>query len=283
MNHRSALKHSTDIGLTIFVVMIVGVVLWTTDEVLGWNLLPDRLDKYAQLIVIVLSMLACIFVVISVMCSMAVLAEAAAGKSAIPEPKRSRSFKHLLAATLVVSFLCLFVLHRVDTYREHQRKQRQTEEKLARHADIRVNLERQLQSVLDRSEAELQRLLSANRDGSHDAELARFLASLESSLPHHPAVQVMVRGETPYLYGVFSAHTTEDSNGNSVLSLIRRQFLDLPTEWERTTTRALFDGAEVTLTGDRPGEVLNNRRPLIWRQIRRDGEVIAVLVVRGSV
>jgi len=85
MNHHRALRASTDTGLTIFLIMIVGVVLWTTDEMLGWNLLPDWIDKYAQLLVIIFSILAAFAVVISVMCSFAVMAESRRSRaSALP-------------------------------------------------------------------------------------------------------------------------------------------------------------------------------------------------------
>ncbi len=53
MNYRRALRASTDTGLAVFALMIVGVVLWTTDEVLNWNILPDWIDAYARVLVIV--------------------------------------------------------------------------------------------------------------------------------------------------------------------------------------------------------------------------------------
>jgi hypothetical protein len=85
MNHRRALRASTDTSLVFFAVMTAGMVLWTTDEVLQWDLFPDWIGRYAQLIVIVLAILAVSAVVTSVICSLAVLAESAAQRSGLPD------------------------------------------------------------------------------------------------------------------------------------------------------------------------------------------------------
>lgn len=121
MNHRRALRASTDTGLMIFLIMIIGVVLWTTDEMLGWNLLPDWIDKYAELLVIILSILAAFSVVISVMCSFAVMAESAAEKAGITAPTPSRRTRLIIAIGILVAFGSMLGLHQVDQYRASKR------------------------------------------------------------------------------------------------------------------------------------------------------------------
>jgi hypothetical protein len=284
MNHRRALRASTDTGLTIFVIMIVGVVLWTTDEVLGWNILPDWIDKYAQLLVMILSILAAFAVVISIMCSFAVLAESAAEKSGIADPARSRRARGLIACGILLAFGIMFALHKVDQYRAGRRQEAERRRDRARYDEVQAGLRGRMPDVVALFSAEVKGFLAEDPSPKGDEVVARLLNAIQVSTPFDPSVSVLVTAETPYTHCVITALPEWDRQAQPVAGRhLRRQYLTgFPSGWEQEAVRAGFEGKAMDVPRDRSGVFVNTHLPSSWGTLAEDGRVIGIVMLRGA-
>ncbi len=284
MNHRRALRAATDAGLTIFLIMIVGVILWTSDEVLNWNILPDWVDKYAQLLLIILSILAGFAVVISVMCSIAVLAESAAEKAGLSSPPPSRRARRLITLGILLFLVSMFCLHKIDQHRASKRQQQEQERVLARYSEIQRDLQGRMKGIAALFSAETRQSLLRNVPDAGDESLARLLNAVRLSTPFDPEVDLMVRANAPYRYCTITAVSEKRNYPQEGSRLfLERQFLtDFPSAWERDTIEALFDGRALTVSKDKPGVFINTQKPSTWDFLTHDNKVIAIVMLRGS-
>ncbi|WP_309720493.1 hypothetical protein [Armatimonas sp.] len=273
MNHRRALKYTTDFGLGIFLFTILGVILWTTDEVLGWNILPDWLDHYAQLLVMVLAILAAFSVVISIMCSLAVMAGAAAMRAGDGELPSVRRPLQIVAGILAGTLLLMYGLHRLDVYRKEQIKRSEQVATVVKRQKISSELRERLREVAGEQGSKLRSLLE-KRD---EAQMLQLLRALESSLPHAPGVQILFRAEVPYRYTTLRL---KNAGGRQVLQ--RESFMDLPEAWERQVVSDLLAGKSIQLADAMSGKFLNSTRPVAWEAILGANEIIALVSVNAD-
>jgi hypothetical protein len=284
MNHRRALRASTNTGLTIFLITIVGVVLWTTDEVLGWNILPDWIDKYAQVLVIVVSILAGFSVVISLMCSFALMAEAAAEKASISSPAPSPGARRLIALGILLAFATMFGLHKIDQYRANQRRKAEEQRNLARYNETQQQLQTRMPDLVALFTPELRQHLVANGSETGDEALARLLNAIHLSTPYEPEVSIVIRAQAPYRYCAMTARPEPRHNApEPTWRFLRRQFFtDLPSQWEREAIATLFRDRSLAIPKDRQGLVIDTRRASVWDTVKHEGEVVALLVLKAT-
>jgi hypothetical protein len=272
MNHRHALKISTDAGLGIVLFMIAGVVLWTADELLGWDLLPEWIDKFAQLLVIIFALLAGFAVVVSVMCSFAVIAESAAERMDARAPASNRRFWRALAAAALVTAAAMFGLHKFDQFRTTARTEERSSELRARMPD-----------ALARFPAAVKESLASEPSEEGDEAIARLLNALELSMPHQPEASVVVPAEAPYTHCVITAlpDRRRDDPSDPWQYLHRRYLAGFPSEWERDAVQAGFSGQAMDVTRNLRGVVLDTRIPASWGPLEEEDRVVALLVMRG--
>jgi len=53
INYLLVSRLTTNLTLLIFMLFAAGFILWTSDEFLNWDILPDWIDNYAQLIIVI--------------------------------------------------------------------------------------------------------------------------------------------------------------------------------------------------------------------------------------
>ena len=273
MNHRRALKASTDTGLGIFLIMIVGVVLWTTDEMLGWNILPDWIDKFAQLLVILFAMLAGFAVVISIMCSFAVIAESAAKKEGIMEAPKSRRIRIIIPVGVALMFGTMFTLHKVDQFRAHQRAE-----------DRSQRIQERMPKNLSLFTPERMQMLSPAPTAQGDEEIARLLNALELSNPFNPQAGVIIPAATPYAYCIITAldRPRREQPTDDWIYLDRRYLTDFPSDWERAAIQAGFNGEEIKISDQNQGVFFNTHFPTGIGVLKGADRVVGILALKGS-
>ena len=284
MNHRRALRASTDTGLIIFLIMIVGVVLWTTDEVLDWNILPDWIDKYAQLLVIILSILAAFAVVISIMCSFAVIAESAAGNAGITAPTRSRSARVLIILGILLAFGIMFGLHKVDQYRSARRTEVEQQKMRARYDEVQSELHIRIPAILALFSTEAKQSLIDDPSPKGDEAVARLLDAIHLSTPFDPSVSVLVAAEVPYTHCVISALPERQSQTQTGdWNHLRRQYLTgFPSNWEPAAVQGGFEGKKMEVPRESSGVFINTRLPSSWGTLTNDGKAIGIVMLQGT-
>lgn len=284
MNHHRALRASTDTGLTIFLIMIVGVVLWTTDEMLDWNLLPDWIDKYAQLLVIIFSILAAFAVVISIMCSFAVMAESTAEKSGIGAPAFSRRAKLIIAAGILVAFGIMFGLHKVDQYRAGSRAEAEKQRISARYDEVRTGLQNLIPATIALFSPEAKQFLTGKPSPDGDEAIARLLTAIQVSTPFDPAVSIMVAAQSPYTHRVITAlpERQRQTQTGDWKHLSRKYLTGFPSDWERNAIQAGFTGKEMSVPRGKSGVFINTHLPSSWGTLSHGDRVAGIVMLQGS-
>ncbi|MGI8603544.1 MAG: hypothetical protein ACR2OZ_11175 [Verrucomicrobiales bacterium] len=284
MNYRRALRASTNTGLAIFLFTIVGVVLWTTDEVLNWNILPDWIDKYAQVLVIVLAILAAFSVVISVMCSFAVLAESAAEKAGMAAPASSRRTRGLIVLSMAIAFGIMFGLHKVDQFRSRKNQEAEEQKKTSRYAEVEKELQSRIPNVIALFSPGLRQHLAGTGTAEGDALLARLFDAIHSSTPFAPEVTVLVPADAPYRFCMIKTadEPREAKAENQGKPLDRRFLTDLPTKWEIDAIQAMFRLEAAPLPKESHGVFIDTRKPSAWGAVVHDDKAVAVVMLRGE-
>lgn len=272
MNHRRALHISTNLGLLIFALTIIGVVLWTADEGLGWDLLPPWIDTYARLLVMVMGILAGFSVVISAMCSLAVIAESAAEKAGLAAPPPPRLLKRILLFGAPATLAVMFSLHSLDQYRAARRAD-------AMKAAFRERLP-DIEALFTPERADALRCQSST---TTDQALGQLMLAIRESTAHKPDLMLLVPAEAPYTHCVITAHhhPYRRGPGQPDEHLGRRFLTGFPTAWEAEAVRAGFAGQRVEVPDGQAGVFLDTTMPVQWAPLPgRDG-VAALLLVHG--
>lgn len=284
MNHRRALRASTNFGLSVFVVMICGVVLWTTDEVLEWNLLPDWIDQYAELLVMILSILAGFSVVISVMCSLAVMAESAAERAGITAPRPSHRARLLIVLGVFAAFGVMFGLHKVDEFRAARLAAIEEQEERERYDAVQAALREAIPETAKLFSMGVAEQLASPRDHRHDASTARLLRAIEVSTEHDPGVAVLVAADPPYTHCIIRLQTDRERKEGVYESghLAREYLTGFPQDWEREAVSAALAGEPPELPSGRRGVFIDTRAPSAWGPLRNEiGQVVGIVMLRG--
>jgi hypothetical protein len=285
VNYRRALRISTDFGLYVFLAGICGVLLWTVDEVLEWNLLPDWIDKYAQVLVMVLAILAGFSVVISLMCSFAMIAEAAAEKAGLKAPPPSGKARRIIIGSMLAALLVMFGLSQLNDFRA-ARAERQ--EKLKRKAQSIEGTKKLAGRIDEAISLFTPKYFSYLKDASSSeasTELEQLMRAIRRSFPLEPEVHLLVQANSPYKFYLLS-DTQEgevDYNYNPPRRVFKRQFLTtFPKEWELRAVERLFAGETVTLPADTKGLFLNTDGATAWGVIREQNQVLGILLLKGT-
>ena len=116
--HRYVLRLTADAALLLFLVFAGGAGLWVVDEYLGWNLLPDLIDKYAEVIVMLFGVMTGLCIAASVLCSIVLMAEAAAERAGIAAYRTTPRAWRTLGVGFVLGLVVLGVFYKIDLYRK---------------------------------------------------------------------------------------------------------------------------------------------------------------------
>ncbi len=118
-----------------------------------------------------------------------------------------------------------------------------------------------------------------------EASISEMLAAIHASTPMNPEVKLMIKTAEPYRYEIVTSrsgsYVKQPSGLYSYLS--RNRLVDLPSEWERDTVAAIFEGAELTVPHGRRGAFIDTREPCAWGLVRHEGKVAGIVLLRASV
>ena len=283
MNNRKALRLATNAALWLFLVMTIGVVLWTADEMLDWNILPDWIDAFAQLLVIIMSILSGFAVIISIMCSFAVIAESSIERTSNPNDPPSRRTRVLVTACVLLALAVGVTLHKVDQHREAKRVVLQREEHRQRFLKDQGILQSRIPSILAAFTPDLRSQLKSLDSEQSEANLARLLNAIQRSTPLAPDITIIRKAEKPYRYQIISPlGRPTRSPDNAVTYLKYEDLIDLPSVWEHDTVAALFEGQQLTVPSGRSGAFIDTRKPSAWGLIQVDQSAVGIIMLRSQ-
>jgi hypothetical protein len=286
MDHRKALKFSTDRALGLLVLACIGILLWVVDEVLLWDILPDWLEACAVAAVIVAGTLTAFCIVASFMCSAAVAAESlaahAAGEALPPPRPHSRRLKLGILALGLLAALLLYGFHRIDVVRARRAVEASRAEDARRYYKTRDELKARIPEIVQAFTPEMVAGMARLIEPEGEQAISEMLQAIHSSSPGNPAVSLMVKAEAPYLYQVVRGHGAHRDLAGRVSYLGRTPLIDLPSVWERDTVAAIFQGAERDVPHGRSGAFIDTRMPCAWGMVRHEGDVVGIVLLRGD-
>ena len=285
LNHRYILRVVTDGALVLFVMSAVGAVLWVTDEFLGWNILPDWIDKYAQLIIVLFGAATGLAVGASLLCSVALMAESAAQRAGIEDYRTPPRIWRLLGLVVVLFGAGLFLFYQIDVYRKGVALQKEEQTERVKSRERVQEFQAVLPRLVEAFPGPLVEAMSGGTLSEQSPELVTFLSAIQSSTAHHPEVILLTRANAPYRFCRYRLRSRRDGQAAETLGrfYIERQFYTgFPSEAEAGVVRRLFEGQAVALESRIEGEVINNLRPGAWGVLSWKGEAAGLLVIQGD-
>jgi len=285
-NPRYFLKIATNATFLLIVFFGLGSILWLIDEVLNWNILPDFIDKYVQVIIAVFGVMGALSILTMLISLLAIVGERIAQKAGYSEVSISEKFKKRVIYGLGIFLLLNVVFFSIDKVRsahlEKEWKLEQAKEKAKEEAQAAYNYQfasHAIDSALDEHLRELEPILAEyipNREARNEP-LIQLLHSLRRSTPGYPQIEILTCSEAPYKYEVFSVVGVQN---DTLLS--SRKLLSFPSSDENQMVEEVLEVgySNVKLTGTKV--FFRGQQAHGWRTIQNQGKVIAVLMARST-
>jgi len=298
INYLFVSRLTTNLTLFVFMLFAAGFILWTSDEFLKWDILPDWIDNYAQLIIVIFGFFAFLLVLSSLLSSLAVLAEFAAQQMGVSAPplKFSRKKMWIVLSVIAMVLVSFLIFHQIDQYREE-----------ARLAKNRVEFQEKLNKQSEELDKSLSQIITLFPDALLEAihnhsvmekptikELSKLLSAISASLPQIPQIALLMLAEQhPYQYqkiwitpeyesryskGYYSEKTVLKAHDTH-----QQFFTQLPNVVEREVIDVLFKGKIKPLTKRLSGKVLDNTEPSSWGVLKYQEDIVALIFLEGDI
>lgn len=274
INHLLCARLATNLTLFVFTLFILGVVLSTADLFLDWDILPNGIQRYAELLIVIFGIVASLLVVSSFLCSLMVLAEFAAKRVGIQGKElhfNRKKFTILLVAIISI-FIAFLALQTIDEYREENRlaKNRiEFQEKLDKQSKALAESLSQIVTFFPSSllqAIENKQVFKITPKDEED-ELIKFLNAISISLPQQPGIALLIPATPPYKYGKISFMSDKG----------RQFFMQFPNEVENEIVETLFQGKTQMLKASLKGNFIDNSEPSAWGILKFNDKIVALI------
>ncbi|MEM7065452.1 MAG: hypothetical protein AAF572_20090 [Cyanobacteria bacterium P01_B01_bin.77] len=284
MNHRFALRLVTNLTVWLLTLSCVGIVLWVIDEFLGWDILPDALSLLVRALLVAGGIIALVLVVMNVVLSLALVAEANASRARLPDYSISRRFTLRVGRTIVGGVLAIALLLGGLQVINQLRLQAATRADRAEFAQMQDDLDVAMEQVVGLFPPPLLEALESNtlEQQGQLGNLKKLLQSVSSSFPHNPAVAILIPStEPPFKYARIEQETIVADNKNA-LKLSPKLYLDFPTQIEAQVVEQLMAGQHPQLEGEINGDFIRTDIPSSWGILKQRNQAIAVVYLEST-
>jgi len=286
LNYLRLTRISTNLTLLTFLGFVVGLIFTIADEVLDWDILPDLIEKYAQLIVVSFGIFSSLFIISSIVCSLTTIAELTSYKinGQQADSTLSRRKKMILGIIITTVIIAFFVFQEIDVYRKQEIFARDAE-KFAQRLDRNTKqLEEALTEVLlSFPEALLQKISDQTVLEKTD-ELKDFLVAVSLSIPDHPQVALLTCADDPYNYFVISVIKKYDyQNEVNQYQLHKQPYISFSKDSENQVVKNLFKESLQPLTKPLKGDFIDNTEPSSWGVLKSGEQVVAILLLKEPI
>jgi hypothetical protein len=285
INHLVCARFATNLTLFVFTLFILGVILSTVDLFLKWDILPDWIQNYAQLLIIIFGIIACLLVVSSLLCSLMVLAESAAKKAGIAsqESQFNRRKTWIILIIVILSlFVAFFVGEQIDDYRENSRiaKNRiEFQNKLDKQSKALANSLSEVVTLFPEN------ILQAIENKSvfekpAKKKLVAFLDAVSASLPEEPEVALLIPTMPPYQYA--KIWVSPDRYCSDKMEK-QQFFTQFSNDVEKGIVEALFKGEVQSVKVSLKGHFIDNSEPSAWGILKFNDKIVALIFLSQSI
>ena len=280
-NPRFLLRLVTVFTVYLLTLACFGIVLWVVDEILGWDILPDALSLLVRAALVAGGIIAAVLVVMNVVLSLSLIAEASASRAELPDFQFSRQwrrrFRFSLIAAVTAIVLVVTGLQITDRVRANVAEQAAQ----VRFTDAQSELDAALPEVLALFTDPLRTAIAqdALTDQSRLAELRRLFSSIQTSFPKRPQTVLLVKEAAPYRYKSIDAGAIA-ANAEGQLYLAPEYYSTFPSVLETKTIEALFNGELNPIEEPLEGSILRNTVPSTWGVLKQNDQVVAVVYLQ---
>lgn len=278
MNHRFLLRLTTNIAVVLLILSCFGIVLWVIDTFLQWDILPDAVSLLVQALLVAGGIISVVLVVMNMLLSLALLAEASASRAELPNYGVSARMKRRVRKSIIVSIVAIALLIGGLQATNHIRARVASR---AAEADFI-----QTQADMDDSMAEVLTLFTPEiLDGLENGTLAekgqlgntvKLFNAIQTSFPHAPTLVILTpASQAPYKYSrIDSSSIKSNDAGKTVLTPVL--YTNFPERQETEIIEQLFAGELTNPTEPLTGAVINNTVPSSWGVLQREGRIFGI-------
>lgn len=274
LNPRTLLRLSSNLTLWLIISCGIGMILWLIDTVLDWDILPDFIDIYVELILSVFAVITGLSILLSLICTLAIGGEYLASKTQIPDQRVNSGVNRKIYVVLGTLFILLFIFYGVSSYRQNSQ----------REANLVKN-----QKAFDQKSSELDSALSVNfkkieaslisyidNQEKNESDLSEMIISLENSLPHSPKLKILISGIEPYKFQILDVSTYRDEP-----ILNTEKLLSLPTSYENQILDDIINVGETSLPFKNEGAFFSTKHPYAWVKTSSPEQPFIILMLKA--
>lgn len=283
MNHRFLLRLVTNLAVVLLTLSCFGIVLWVIDEFLLWDILPEMWSLVVRALLVAGGIIAFVMVVMNVLLSLALLAEASASQALLPNYGVSAQVKRRVQQSIVVTIVAIALIIGGLQVTNHVRSQVATREAQAEFVQAQNDLDTSMSQVLTLFTPPLLEALGTNTltEKGQLGNMSKLLKSVESSFPHRPRVELVVRSpQAPFKYARINEGSIRANNSKTVL--VPDLYAAFPDQRESEAIEQLFSGELPIISEPLAGQVINNTLPSTWGVLKRNGQAIAVVYLQSN-
>ena len=284
MNHRFLLRLVTNFAVYLLTLSCFGIVLWVIDEVLRWDILPDAWSLLVRALLVAGGIIAFVLVVMNVILSLALLAEANASRALLPNYHISAHVKRRIGKIMLAGVIAIALLFGGLEIVNQVRTQGSVRTARAEFNQTQDAMDRTVEQVLGLFTPQLLEAIDTNTlaDKGELGNLRKLLNSIQASFPNQPSTTVVVRAtQVPYQYASIDANSIK-SNKQGQLFLSPQLYTGFPTKQETQIIKQLFSGKLVAPKDPLKGNVINNTIPSSWGVLKRNNRAIAVVYLQAK-
>lgn len=251
------------------------MILWLIDSVLNWNILPDALDIYVELILVVFASITGLSILTSIICLLGITGEWISQKAHFDQSAVSKRSKRRILFGFVFIGILLFGFYIIDESKKKNATETADRLESENYAKMSHTLDSSLKVNYEATHELLARGLS-NVD-SNSLELSNIIQAFEKSLPYKTSIEILVLAKAPYKYEILSV---ESSSYDTLVD--RQQLLSMPTKNENEVVADIFKNSKTERRFSNDGLFFNGEYPHAWKVISTRERAIGILMAKSS-
>lgn len=284
MNHRFLLRLVTNLAFCLLTLSCFGTVLWVIDEFLGWDILPNVWGLAVRALLVAGAIITFAMLVMNVMLSLALLAEANASQAQLPDYVISRRFRRRIRRSILAGGVAIVLLIGGLQIVNQVRAQEAIQTARAEFNQTQMDMNQTTEQVLKLFTPALLEGLGTNMlpEKGQLSNLSKLFSSIQASFPHRPTTAILVPAtQAPYQYARIDSGSIQ-ANNQGQLFLSPQLYTGFPSVRETEAVEQLFSGQLPEINGALPGNIINNTVPSSWGVLRHNGRIISLVYLRAS-
>lgn len=284
MNHRFLLRLITNLAVFLLTLSCFGIVLWVIDEILRWDILPDVVSLVLQALLVAGGIITFVIVVMNVLLSLALNAEANASQAQLPDYSVSRELRRKINRGVIAGIVAIALLLGGLQITNQIRARVAARENLADFNQAQVELNQSTPEVLSLFTPPILEGLETNTlpEKGQLGNTSKLFEAIRNSFPQSPNAVILTRAnQAPYQYAQISADSIR-ANSAGKTTLYPEFYTTFPEPRETEAIEQLFAGELPSIPEPLTGKVIKNTEPSSWGVLERNGRAIAIVYLRSG-